>query len=77
MKIAQLKPDRDSQKAQLAALASIAEMAERGELTDVAVVAIDKQGDAQVRVSIGRSTFAIAGALQAAVSAVLAQVADE
>lgn len=71
IKLAELKPDAGSQQAQLAALNEVAAMAAEGKLDAVAVVALTRDGDAQVRVAVGRSSFAVVGALNAAILAVL------
>lgn len=74
IKLAELKPDAGSQQAQLAALNEVAAMAAEGKLDAVAVVALTRDGDAQVRVAVGRSSFAVVGALNAAILAVLDEV---
>ena len=71
IKLADIKPDAGSQQSQIAALAEVAAMAAEGKLESVAVVALTKDGDAQVRVAVGRSSFAVVGALNAAILAVL------
>lgn len=64
IKLAELNPGAGSQQAQVAALAEVAAMAAEGKLEAVAVVALTRDGDAQVRVPIGRSTFAVLGEVE-------------